>query len=449
MSEPKQVGDGLQSLMAGLKRLNAQSEEARPTEQRPAQPEKENPAPPSEAKRDTVARIHPDKRGPLVLANALAEASGEKPVTADTLSYYSPELIQATLPHTDPKKHVWVKQNGNFTLTVASGYSPKGEMLGIPYGAFPRLVLAYIISQVIDDQRRQVMSSKDRRIELTSHFGTFLKQVGYTANHRGNSISAQRLKEQLTRLLRASISFHYEEGSAQAGRSADLQMHVAPRFELWWDFKAPEQDSLFGSWITLSEDFYNAILARPVPLKTEVLRDLHKDVLALDVYMWVSYRLAGMKNKQRDEIAVSYAALQAQFGTDIAEENYRLFRQRFRKALAKVAQYWIPPGSKSGESALRYEFGERGVTLYYSPMLVRSTRPSQSEDSAAIMAARSFDEDTRKQARLRAGTSYRVADLEEQYFKWAAEKGFSAENPPGNPRAHFFDFIDKHKARNQ
>ena len=449
MSEPKQVGDGLKGLMTRLERLNAQSAEASPTEQPPMPPKTEAPAPSSEAKPSTLERIHPDKRGTLILANALAEASGEKPVTADTLSYYSPELIQATLPHTDPKKHVWVRQNGKFTLTVASGYDQKGEMLGIPYGAFPRLVLAYIISQVIDPQRRQVMSSDDRRIELTSHFGTFLKQVGYTGHHWGNSISARRLKDQLNRLLGASISFHYEEGSALAGRSANLKMHVAPRFELWWDFRAPEQDSLFGSWITLSEDFYNAILARPVPLKTEVLKDLHKDILALDVYMWVSYRLMGMKGNHRDEITVPYSALQAQFGTNIADENYRQFRQKIKKAFVKVAQYWIPSGSKSGDSMLRYEFSERGVTLYHSPMLVRNTRPTKREDSAAIMAARRFDEETRKQARLRAGTLFRVADLEPQYFEWAEKAGFNAANPPDSPRAHFLDFIDKHKARNR
>ncbi len=92
------------------------------------------------------ARIHPDKRGQIMLSNHLAELRGEKPQDEPAVSYYSPELIQCTLPHSKPKTPVWVRKNGQFSLIITSGANSEGEFLGVPYGSFPRLTLAYIIT---------------------------------------------------------------------------------------------------------------------------------------------------------------------------------------------------------------------------------------------------------------------------------------------------------------
>ena len=104
--------------------------------------------------------------------------------------------------------------------------------------------------------------------------------------------------------------------------------------------KNPEQGSLFGSFIDLSEDFHTAILRSPVPLRTDVLKALRKSPLALDVYMWISYRLFTMQNAGQEQITLGYGRLQEQFGTGIAEKNYRQFRRELKLAFAKVAQYW-------------------------------------------------------------------------------------------------------------
>ena len=426
--DPKAAGSG-DSPAANPK--NQSNPKSKPTPSAP-------PAPAVAVAPPGPTRIHPDKRGPLMLANALTEARGGKPVNKDALSYYSPELIQATLPHTDPKTPVWVRKNGDFALIVASGYDTEAQPYGIPYGAFPRLVLAHIITQVI--------AKHDRRVELSSRFGAFLKEIGYTGNHWGNSPSAKRIKDQLDRLLNARITFEYKEGDKFKGRHAVQNVDIAPKFDLWWDFKEPEQDSFFGSYIELSEGFYNAILARPVPLKTEVLKALHKDILALDVYMWVSYRLANMKDANQESLLVSYGRLQAQFGTGIAEGNYRLFRQRFKKAFAKVAHFWIPPNSTGQQSLLRHEFTENGITLYRSPLLVsRNKRVSNAEETAALLESRAFDDETRRQARFLAATLYSVEHLEKQYFAWIESKKLT----PGNPRAHFLNFVKRHVDRNK
>jgi hypothetical protein len=381
------------------------------------------------------ARTHPDKRGQVMLSNLLTELQGGKPQEGPEISYYSPELIQCTLPHSDPKANHWIRKNGHYALIVQSGIDSEGNHFGVPYGSFPRLVLAHIITRVV--------ATHERRIELSSHFGRFLKEVGYVGDHRGDKPSGRRIRDQLIRLLRASITFEYKEGSALQGRYSAADIKVAPKFDLWWDFKNKEQDSLFGSWIELSEDFHRAILNSPVPLSTEVLKALKKSPLAIDVYMWASYRLFSMQANNRDQLHVTFGQLQGQFGTGIAEENYRQFRDRLKDAFAKVAAHWHAPNSKD-RSLLNHEFTEDGLTLYSSPLLVgRGHRVARVEQMQKIITDRRFDEDTRKKARLIAG-NWNVSRLEADYWTWLEHRNFT----PSNPTAHFLDFIKRHRRRN-
>ena len=47
------------------------------------------------------------------------------------------------------------------------GFDEEARPFGIPYGSFPRLVLAHIITRVVH--------THERRIELNSHFSSFLR----------------------------------------------------------------------------------------------------------------------------------------------------------------------------------------------------------------------------------------------------------------------------------
>src|SRR5712691_8705534 len=102
------------------------------------------------------ARVHPDDRGRIEGLNALATLIQGVPQPQAPLSYYTPILIQCTLPHSDPKTPTWVKTNGEVSLILASGADEKGAFVGLPYGSFPRLVLAYIITHVIQTGERRI-----------------------------------------------------------------------------------------------------------------------------------------------------------------------------------------------------------------------------------------------------------------------------------------------------
>jgi hypothetical protein len=389
---------------------------------------------PTDRKPRQPARIHPDDRSRIEGLNVFATLIQGAPQPRTPLSYYTPILIQCTLPHSDPETPHWIKTNGDYSLIISSGVDREGNVLGIPYGSFPRLMLAYIITRVIQ--------TGERRIELSSHFSSFLKEIGYTGNHKGNSKAGKRIRDQLLRLLRASITFEAKNEGKDEGHLAVLNVNIAHKFELWWDFKNPEQDSLWGSYIDISEEFRQSILRAPVPLRTDILKALKKSPLALDVYMWVSYRLFTMHATGQEEIKLSYGRLQAQFGTGMAEKNYRMFRSRFKQAFGDVAKHWH--ASNDVKSLLNYELEETRFVLYRSPLLVAKAKPSAAQKEAQrLLESRSFDQETRRKARQLAG-KWDVAYLTSQYFDWIEKGGIT----PKDPSAHFLDFIKTHRQRN-
>ena len=392
----------------------------------------------TDIKQPPSARIHPNERGRVEAINSIDRHLHGVPQEKLPTSYYTPLLIQCTLPHSDPKVRDWKKTNGDFTLVVSSGLDNRLEPYGIPYGSFPRLSLAYIITEV--------QASKQRRVELGASFGSYLKKVGYTGNLRGVTRASQLLQNQLMRLLKSNISFDYAEGNAEQGSHISGRLDVADTIALWWDYKQPEQGSLWGSYIELSEKFHEAILKSPVPLRTDILAALKKSPLALDTYMWVSYRLFTMQASGQESVTLSYGRLQEQFGTGVSEANYRSFRRDFKNSLSKVAQYWQAPDGAT--QRLNYELHEEGMTLFRSPLLIPVPRRKLLEKEATaetqrILRDRAFDTITLKQARQIAN-GWDVRWLSNQYFDWIEKE----EIVPIELRAHFLAFIRKHVERN-
>ena len=378
------------------------------------------------------ARVHPDDRGRIEGLKAIATVIQGVPQPQVFLSYYTPILIQCTLPHSDPKTRDWIRKNGDFSLIVSSGVDNDGQPYGVPYGSFPRLVLAYIITRVIE--------TGDGRIELESYFSSFLREIGYTGNLKGNTRASRTIHNQLLRLLRASIAFEGRAGTKEKGQMAGINMHIASKYSLWWDFKNPEQDSLWGSHIEISEEFRKAILSAPVPLRHDILRAHRKSPMALDVYMWVSYRLFTMQQTEQESISLGYGRLQEQFGTGIAEENYRLFRSRLKQAFADVDESWRTPDGE--KQSLNYEFEPTRLVLYSSPLLVNARLTLAQEAARRILESRSFDEVMRRKARQLAG-KWDVPFLTRQYFDWIEREGIA----PKDPCSHFLDFIKTHRQR--
>ena len=273
-----------------------------------------------------------------------ATAIWDNAPTPEETAYMARQLVQATLPHSDPGDvALWTRRNGNLTLGIQPGVDFKtGKSYGIPYGSIPRLLVCFITTEAT--------TSKSRRIELGQNMAEFMREIGLDSYTGGGKRSdAARLKEQMTRFFHARLSFLYEQQTAAQGISDQRDMLVAERHVDWWDKSNPRQGALWGSFIELTERFFQAITAAPVPLDLRALKALKRSPLALDLYVWLSYEAHRVQRTGKSRF-VAWSLLMQQLGTDYtgdkAETN---FQQKAAAALRKIKVVY--PALKTGKRA--------------------------------------------------------------------------------------------------
>jgi len=239
-------------------------------------------------------------------------------------AFMARQLVQATLPHKNPGNvQAWSRKNGNLTLTLRPGWDrKKDKSIGYPYGTLPRLLLFWLITEAI--------RTNSSHIELGSSLNNFMEKLGLDTSRGGKRSDAKRIKEQMIRLFRATISF---EQSSDNGRDSWIDMQVAPRGMLCWDERYPDQQALWESYIQLGEDFFNAVRSSPVPVDMRALKALKRSPLALDLYAWATYT-AYQTQKTRKERSISWELLHEQFGAEYS--TIKNFSNKVWKAFLKV-----------------------------------------------------------------------------------------------------------------
>ncbi len=244
------------------------------------------------------------------------------------IAYMARELVQCTLPHSDPGQvPFWTRTNGNLTLSIVSDYDPTtGELVGYPYGSIPRLLLFWLTTEAL--------RTGSPRLELGKSYSAFLKDLGLDPNTGGGKRSdSHRVRVQTRRLFTSRISFIQDLSTEDASGEARIHMNVARKSLLWWDPKKPSQMNLWGSWVELSEDFYRAITSSPVPLDIRALKALKRSPLSLDLYAWATHKANSVYRKGKPQF-VPWAALATQFGSDYS--NHLDFKRKAKAALRKI-----------------------------------------------------------------------------------------------------------------
>lgn len=245
-----------------------------------------------------------------LLAEAVAIEEQEAK-EAGALGFMARAMVQATMPHRDPKTNEFERTNGSYTLTMLAP-----SKTGLPYGVIPRLLLAWISTEAVRTQSATLV--------LGDTLSEFMRQLDLIPTG-GRWGTITRLREQAKRLFSCHITLDYNEG----GRDRIRNITIVADADLWWSTD-PEQAGLWASTIELNEKFFRELLNSPVPIDMRALKALKKSPLALDVYMWLTYRLSYLKNST----VIPWPLLVAQFGADYARE--RDFRAGFADALQKV-----------------------------------------------------------------------------------------------------------------
>lgn len=237
---------------------------------------------------------------------------GDSAQEVGRLGFMARALALATLPHRKVEGSEFVRTNGAFTLTILAP-----SAVGLPYGSLPRLLIAWLTTEAI--------KTNSRELELGDSMSGFMRELGLVPSG-GRWGSITRLKDQSSRLFRSSISASYEDKLKQA----EMGYRVADSSSLWWDPKHPDQPTLWKSSVTLSEAFFREVVDYPVPIDLRVLGALKQSPLALDIYIWLTYRMSYL-NKPT---TIPWQTLSVQFGSNYAA--IRDFRVHFNRELKRV-----------------------------------------------------------------------------------------------------------------
>ena len=230
-------------------------------------------------------------------------------------------MVLCSLPRCNPgNRKEYKRVNGPYRLYMQAGPETK-----LPFGNLPRLILAWLCTEVVRTRSREIVLGKSLSV--------FMRTLGVYSSDGKAYI---RLRNQMRRLFNAHVRLIYtDEHGEQFVSSA-----IAERGEFWWNERKPDQPVLWESKIYLGEQFFNEIINHPVPLDMNTLMGLKRCALGLDLYLWLTYRTFTL----RAPLRLTWRQLYQQFGTDPAKASdkfvIRNFRQNVLRELKKIKTAW-------------------------------------------------------------------------------------------------------------
>jgi hypothetical protein len=180
-------------------------------------------------------------------------------------------------------------------------------------------------------------------------------EVTPSGGHRGR---LRYLFDQLLRLATCSASFQWESGTGYGDRGREHyrgeSLLLVEAYDLWWERAAStaatgaSPPASTGGAVTLGAQLWTICQAGSVPVdwrKVQFLRDYPS---ALDLYFFLTHRLARLERSGRPLVALSYDNLHAQLGSHYAtrpdgaltDRGKKDFGYRIRQALRRVQTLW-------------------------------------------------------------------------------------------------------------
>lgn len=252
-------------------------------------------------------------------------------------AFAHPVMCLTTLPHRGrPTKEIWVRSNGPATLTIQPTSDRHGNYFGVPYGSKARLILLFLQTEAV--------KSGSRQVELGHSMRAWLARMGVAIG--GKNLA--EVRAQAKRIERSLISVTFEEATGVVSWQDTI---------VRGSFQGGAENEIMA--IELSDTFFKAIKDRPVPVSEAAIRALGEQSLAIDLYLWLTYRLHVLERP----ISLSWVALHSQFGGGV--NLIKHWKPKFlRSFAAAVAAY----------PTARAELSNHGVRLFPSPPPTGPTR---------------------------------------------------------------------------
>jgi hypothetical protein len=228
-----------------------------------------------------------------------------------TPGYVHAGFAMTALPHKRTDAPEWVRDGADIKLRIESGKTHNGVVVGIPFGYVARLILLYLQTEAI--------KTRSREVELGRSMHSWLKVMGLNIGGKGY----QAVREQSRRLSLCRLTFYrLGEGGEAVLNGSFVREAILPGRD------TGSQLSLWRETVVLDEVFYESLVRHPLPIREAAIRTLSGRSMAIDLYIWLAYRLHHLTRPTR----VPSPALYKQFGAGFAQA--RQFRLHAREALA-------------------------------------------------------------------------------------------------------------------
>jgi hypothetical protein len=242
-------------------------------------------------------------------------------------------FAMTALPHKSVQDLVWTRQGGEVKLRIESGTDANDRSVGLPYGAIARIILLYLQTEAV--------RTRSREVELGRSMYHWLKSLGIDDGGKNYRL----VREQARRLSLCRLTFYHVSGAAtfvtngSFVRDAIIPTRDDAQLQLWREA------------VRLDEGFYKSLVEHPLPLREAAIREVASRSMAIDVYVWLAYRLHRLSRPT----PITWKALHGQFGAGF--QHVRQFRAKFKGPLALAL---------SAYPEARVDFDDAGVLLHPS-----------------------------------------------------------------------------------
>jgi hypothetical protein len=262
------------------------------------------------------------RRGPRIIDAAANHMGDETLPDKAVRSHVYSAWCHAGMPHKRPREEAtnWRIETDYVTLLIEPGTRLEADgqeaPVGLPFGAYARLILI--------DWQTEALERGSRDVLMGPSLKASLKRMGLP--HGGKVM--ELVREQVERLASCRFTFHLK---ATGGRGAVANVNIVDHIE-YCESGGKGRGSRYVERVRLSELFYQQLRTHPVSIDKASVMAIRNSSMALDLYMWLAYRLRGLENDR----AVSWVALKGQFGGGVsAMRNFKpLFCENLQLALS-------------------------------------------------------------------------------------------------------------------
>ncbi len=237
-----------------------------------------------------------------------------------------------SLPTKRPKDETApiIREDGKYALAInprpvlQQGVDGKPTLrsLGVPYGAYPRVALIYLLSQAV--------TKRSPDVYLGRNFTEWMRRLGYQTVSYGPRGSASLMREQVDRLLACEWQIRWDgvenDDKAFAVRDVKISNEYAGSLD---------QNGSFAREIRMSDVFYKHLIEHAVPLNEVAVRELKTIPTALDLYTYLAYRLPRITSDKGQ--VISWEQLAKHLGNDADSKR---FRQTIRETMQIVSSVY-------------------------------------------------------------------------------------------------------------